>query len=281
MVGLISLFIVVVTSLLITRIATAMLTLTGLSQESARFQARSAFSGVGFTTAESESVVNHPVRRRIIMALVMLGNAGVVTVLVSLLLSFSGVDDSTDALVRLGYLTGGLTLLWMIARSRLADRVLSRVIERALRRFTDLDTRDYVGLLRLADQWVVAELEVEAGDWLCDVPLADLDLPEEGIVVLGVERQDHRWVGAPSGRTVIHAGDIAVLYGTQAAIDRLDHRHDDVAGELDRLTSQVEFTEQYLEQQQLERVSETSEDAELRRRDPTLLVGETDDEPLP
>jgi hypothetical protein len=256
MIGLISLFIVVLTSLLVTRVATVMLTLTGLSQESAQFQARSAFSGVGFTTSESESVVNHPVRRRIIMTLVLLGNAGVVTVLVSLLLSFSNVDSSSDAVVRLGLLAGGLAFVWVVARSRLANRALSRVIERALRRFTDLDTRDYVGLLRLADNWVVAELEVEEDDWLCNSPLRDLDLSEEGMLVLGIERTGGRWVGAPSGRTSLHAGDIVVLYGIQEMIDRLDHRHRGAEGELDRLTSQVDFTAQYLEQQKLEQASE-------------------------
>lgn len=259
MIGLVSLFVVIITSLLITRIATVMLTLTGLSRASAQFQARSAFSGVGFTTSESEAVVSHPVRRRIIMTLVLLGNAGVVTVLGSLLLSFGDVDAPGEAGVRLGLLAGGLFVLWLGARSRLADRLLSRMIERALRRFTDLDTRDYVDLLRLSNNWVVAELVVGPDDWVCDVPLHELDLPEEGVVVLGIERTDGRWVGAPSGKTALHAGDLVLVYGTQDAIDRVDHRPKDPEGELDRVTSQVVFTEQYLEQQQAERASEDDE----------------------
>lgn len=253
MIGVVTLFIVIVTSLLITRVGTVMLTLTGLSHEVAAFQARSAFSSAGFTTTESESVVNHPVRRRIITGLVLLGNAGVVTVLGSLLLSFGGVDDSSDALARIGLVAGGLAALWLLARTAWMNSLLSRVIEAALRRFTDLDVRDYVGVLRLADDWVVAEIEVEPGDWMCDIPLRELDLPEEGIVVLGIDRQDGPWVGAPSGQTSFHDGDVAVLYGTKGAIDRLDHRQRTVEGELDRITSQVEFTEQYLAQQQRDR----------------------------
>lgn len=272
MIGLASLFVVIITSLLITRIATVMLTLTGLSRESAQFQARSAFSGVGFTTAESESVVNHPVRRRIIMTLVLIGNAGVVTVLVSLLLSFGSVDNPTEAALRLGLLTAGLAVVWLIARSQLASRFLERLIERALHRFTDLDTRDYIGLLRLADHWVVAELEVERDDWMCDTPLEDLALPDEGILVLGIERHDGRWVGAPAGTTILHPNDTAVLYGTQDAIDRLDHRHHDVQGELDRVASQVEFTEHYLEQQGLEKANEDDDRRQPRRR-PHLNIG--------
>lgn len=77
MVAAISLLVVVMVSILITRIATIMLTHTGLSQETARFQARSAISGTGFSTAEAERVVRHPMRRRIVMVLMLLGNAGI------------------------------------------------------------------------------------------------------------------------------------------------------------------------------------------------------------
>ena len=50
-------------SLFVTQLATIALTYTGLSLEAARFQARSAFTGTGFTTSEAENVVDHPVRR--------------------------------------------------------------------------------------------------------------------------------------------------------------------------------------------------------------------------
>jgi hypothetical protein len=64
MVTLVSVLVVVLLTLLVTRIATVILVSTGISQESARFQARSALSGAGFTTNESETVVAHPLRRR-------------------------------------------------------------------------------------------------------------------------------------------------------------------------------------------------------------------------
>ena len=67
MAALISVLIAITLSLLITRIATEALTLTGLSRTSARFQARSAFTGTGFATSESEAIVKHPLRRRIIV----------------------------------------------------------------------------------------------------------------------------------------------------------------------------------------------------------------------
>ena len=79
MAPIISLLIILTLSILITRIATVALVVTGLSREAARFQARSAYTGVGFTTDESEKVVNHPVRRKILLVLMLLGNAGIIT----------------------------------------------------------------------------------------------------------------------------------------------------------------------------------------------------------
>ncbi len=64
-----SLVVVVALGLLTTRVATVALTMTGMSLEHARFQARSALTGTGFTTSEAEAVVGHPARRRIVMAL--------------------------------------------------------------------------------------------------------------------------------------------------------------------------------------------------------------------
>lgn len=106
-------------------------------------------------------------------------------------------NNAGDALVRLGVITGGVTVLWLSLRISLVDRVLSRLIGLALVRFTDLETRDSVGLLRLSNHWVVAELEVSEDDWLCDVALGELLLPHEGVLVLGIERNDGRWIGSP------------------------------------------------------------------------------------
>ncbi len=109
MVAVLSLLIVLTFSLLIVRIATVALTLTGLSSESAGFQARSAFTGTGFTTRESEAVVNHPLRRRIVMLLMILRNAGIITAVSSLILSFVNLGGAEEGLTRLFWILAGVT----------------------------------------------------------------------------------------------------------------------------------------------------------------------------
>src|SRR5918912_450068 len=110
MVALVSVLVIALLSMLITRVATVALALTGMSRESARFQARSAYLGVGFTTAEAESVVNHPVRRRIISALIFTGNAGVVTVVATLFIGF-GAHSSGALAGKLGIAAGAVVLI--------------------------------------------------------------------------------------------------------------------------------------------------------------------------
>jgi hypothetical protein len=222
--AIISLLLVISLSILITRIATVSLTLTGLSRESARFQARSAFSGTGFTTTEAENVVGHPVRRRIILLLMLLGNAGIVTAVSALILGFVGQKGDTSVWLKVGLLTGGICVLWALAQSQWVDRKLSRLIERALRRYTRLDVRDYSNLLHLGGEYRIAELVVEPGDWLADKTLAESRLRKEGVIALGIKRTDGTYLGAPKSDSKILAGDVLLLYGRDAALERLDTR---------------------------------------------------------
>ncbi|HZD79468.1 MAG TPA: TrkA C-terminal domain-containing protein [Actinomycetota bacterium] len=241
MLSVVTLLIIVTLSLLVTRVATVALTLTGMSRETARFQARSALTGTGFTTREAESVVSHPVRRRIIRLLMLLGSAGLVTAMASLLLSFTSVGSGLAGLKRAVLLLAGLGLLWIFTLSDRVDRWMSVVIERVLRRSTDLQVRDYEGLLRLAGGWVVAELKVSDEDWLADRTLADLDLPQEGVLVLGIERVDGRYVGAPKGSAALHPGDVVILYGHERVVVDLDVRESGLRGERDRRGSRLLF----------------------------------------
>lgn len=200
-------------SLLITRVATTALTVTGLSRESARFQARSAFTGVGFTTSEAEGVVNHPVRRRVILILMLLGNAGLVTIVASLLISFSRAADASQAWQRILLLVVGLVAIIFLANNKTIDRAMTRFITWMLQRFTDLDVRDYAGLLQLAAGFGVIELEVDEQHWVADKSLEELQLRREGVAVLGIQKTDRSFIGVPNGASVVEPGDTLILYG--------------------------------------------------------------------
>jgi len=76
------LFIVtIIISFIVVRIGAIAFQLTGLEWSLAKFQSLSCFSGTGFTTKEAELITGNPQRRRIASILMILGNAGLVTLI--------------------------------------------------------------------------------------------------------------------------------------------------------------------------------------------------------
>jgi Trk-type K+ transport system membrane component len=192
MLAVLTVLLVLVISLAVVRVAAVGLASTGLSKDLAEFQAISAFTRSGFTTKESEEIVNHPVRRRIIMFLMLTGNAGIVIAITSLLLSFLGSDDQTHwytgTWFRVAVLGVGAAATWALAASPLLERATWNLVSWAVKRWTRLEVHDFTGLLRVTGDYAVWELQVHAGDWLADRALSDLELPREGVLVLGIER---------------------------------------------------------------------------------------------
>lgn len=234
MIAVLSLIVVATLFVAAARVATIALVGTGMSTESAAFQARSALMGVGFTTSEAEAVINHPVRRRIILWLMTFGNAGIITGITSLLLGFINAD--ADQLVRRGVIMiAGLGALLLATRLDYLERLLSRVTRWALARWTTLETRDFAQLLRFSHDFGIIELATHRDDWLVDRPLSELSLPEEGVVILGVHRHDGDFLGVPTGPTIIHADDTVIAYGRVDHLQQLDERHKGRQGDIEHL----------------------------------------------
>jgi hypothetical protein len=216
MAGVLAVLAAVVLLALILRVATAALVLTGLPHDIARFQVRSAFFGVGYTTQESETIVNHPVRRRIVLWLIVGGAVGIAGVLAS-----SVVTLAREGNVALPLLTllAGIAIVAGLGSIRGLDRALVRVCEAALRRTTALEVSDYEALLRLSGEHAVSQVTVRAGGRLAGRPLSDLPA---GALVLGVQRVDGAYLDAPPASLVLGAGDALAVYGRDAVVARLD-----------------------------------------------------------
>lgn len=243
MIPVLTVIIILTISILVNKIATIALMHTGLSRQSAQFQARSAFTGVGYATRESENFVNHPVRRKIIMLLMLLGNAGIVSVIATLLLTVMYTNDSTLGLsitARIILLFVGIVFLIIFFSSKIVDRWLSKIINYALKKYTKLNVQDYSGLLHLAGEFEISEIFIEESDWLANKSLSELLLPREGITVLGIERQNGTYLGIPNGHSVICPGDTLVVYGRAPAIIRLSERKKGEKGDRERKLSEKE-----------------------------------------
>ncbi len=233
--ALIAFGIVITLALGAVRMGTLALQRTGLSRESASFQAQSAFMGVGFTTSESETVVNHPVRRRILRMLMWGGYSGI-TVTVSTIVS--GVGSSDGHLLRflgLMLVTAGVLLsVWQITSVReLADRLLTVVVAR----IPHLEVIDFEELLEFDKGYTVAQLHVDRNRWMTGRTLRDLRLADEGVLVLSVTRASGATIGTPEADTTLEVGDRILTYGHQEGLERLRSRTADSRGEVERQES--------------------------------------------
>lgn len=249
MTAVISLLVIITFSILATRIGTIAFIHTGLSKDAAKFQARSAYLGVGFTTQESELVVNDPVRRKILTVLIFLGNAGIITTISSVIFSFISIEESGFFSTEIIVLFSGLLLLITLSRSKFVDRKLSILINKALSRYTYLDVKDYYSLLHLEENYRVSEIKVKKEDWLTNKTLKKLELDAEGIRVLGVRRLNGRYIGAPKGETKIKEGDVLILYGKIKTLQSLENRKEGSSGDMEHSNAVTEQKRREQEQE--------------------------------
>ena len=276
MIALIGLLAVVAVSLLIVRIGTVALAMTGLSRDVAAFQAQSAFSGVGFTTTESEAIVGHPVRRRICRMLMLMGTAGVTSAVATLIITFTQKSDQ-DLTVRLTGVAIGLLALYALSKAPLFNMVLNWLIRKALKTWTKLEIRDYEQVLQIAKGYSISQLLVEPEDWLANRTLRQLRLRREGVVVLSVTRRDGMMLGAPTLDTLIVSGDQLICYGQEANLTRLSERRKGSVGDFEHTQMTVRHRLSRTAESTLDRTSTSAVSAPLREKIPAD-EGEADEE---
>jgi hypothetical protein len=198
-------------SFLIVRAGAIALMLTGVDGTAARFQALSAFTGTGFTTREAETVIGHPSRRRIITWLIVLGNVGIVTVIVSAtssLVSSQGPQIPVNALL---LVVGAFVVYWFATRKGLV-RKWERFIEKRLVGSRTLEEARPEELLHLGEGYGLLRAIVSKDSDICGKRLSELKLPQQGVLLLGIERR-RGWLPIPRPDEVIADGDRLVAYG--------------------------------------------------------------------
>jgi len=210
--GVILVIIVVFIIVMIRKVATVALQLTGLDKITASFQALSALTGTGFTTKEAELVLNHPTRRRIISLLMIVGNAGTVAVIAGLVSSFVSIA-SPWAIIRFVILVIALYLIFKMATHTRLARILSKKIEEKLRQRFKIQKRTVQKILDLGEDYGIAEITLHESSPMVGKTLASSDLSRKKILVLAIERGKEKSL-VPRGNHKLQTGDILICYGS-------------------------------------------------------------------
>jgi hypothetical protein len=213
--------IVAALSLAFTQLAAGGLIATGLPPDVAKFQSRSAFSGAGFTTTEAESVVNHPVRRRIIATTMFVGNLGTPTLVVTVLLGFLAPGPGGTTTRTLVAVAGFVFVLLLVLNKPMERWLVALGRGYAQRRLLPHLDEGFTVLLDLGGDFVVAAMRVT------DHPseetvrsLRGLDEALPTVRVLGV-RNEVGYAGQAPVDVELDRGDQLVVYGTQAELSHI------------------------------------------------------------
>ena len=219
MVAALSLLAIFAISFFLIRVASVALKLTGMAEPNARFQALSALTGTGFTTAESEMVVNYPIRRNIISILMLFGNLGIISVLSTLMISFIRTDaDMAAILSQLAWMIGVTLTFFIVMLNPYVDGIFCGLIRLILEKCTFLGGRHYRKLLQLGDQISVSEYQFFADKSLTPDELqADLS----SFSILAVKRASGQTQIFSADIGAIEPGDSLILFGPDAAYEKL------------------------------------------------------------
>ena len=205
--------VVAVLTLAFTRIATGALIATGMPPEIAAFQARSAFSGAGFTTTEAENVVNHPLRRKIIGTTMFVGNLGTPTLIVTVLIGFI-VPGPGNTVERAMVTFAGLLFIFLLLINRPTQKVLLKVGQRyASRRLIPHLQEGYREIAEVGSGYVVGAIEVvgEPGDTYRSLRALDQAFPT--LKVLGIVTDGEFVTNVPAD-VDLTVGDEIIVFGT-------------------------------------------------------------------
>jgi hypothetical protein len=206
-------------SFLVVRASAIALTLTGMNEQRARFQALSAFTGTGFTTKEAEFVVNHPQRRRIVSWLMILGNAGVITVIVGATTSIVN-SEGIHLPISIAALVLGIYIVYRLASRQGFVRRWERFMESRFLKSRVFQSGTSEELFLLTDDFGLMRVIVTENSPFLNEEFLEAIRRRNAIFILGIER-GRRWISLPGPQEIIDEGDRLIVYGRVPAIQEM------------------------------------------------------------
>ena len=211
---------VILVSFIVVRIGAFALQLTGMGPEIATFQALSAFSGTGFTTTEAERVVRNRARRRIITILIILGNAGLVTVIATLVVSFTQVTGYGWFFIRLGIIVVGIIIFYrFVIRSRIGNRFI-HLLRKPLLKSVLKGAPEYEEIYQFGKNWGINLVIIYEDSKNIGLSLTEFTAEKDDLQVLAIDR-DYTVIPKPDNEEKIMSGDRLLIYGKNKSIEQL------------------------------------------------------------
>ena len=226
--NLILFFIVLIVSFIVVRIGAIAFQLTGIEWSMAKFQALSCFTSTGYTTKESELITSMPQRRRIATVLIVLGHAGLVTMIATLANSLRAQQVIEESLSKtilpvdlppfLAQLINLVILILVVyviykvfTNARFGKRLTNALRKRLLKREA-FKPVSFEELLLATGGYGILRISVCVGSPVLEKTLAESELRSRDITVLAITRGSET-IANPAADTKILIGDELICFG--------------------------------------------------------------------
>jgi hypothetical protein len=204
-------FIIIV---LVIEISVTLMKLTGLKGTVARFQVISMLTGTGFTTDESKSIIDHPIRRKISMFLILFGAFSLAVIISSI--STLLTDDLR--LMELSIIIGILLVLTVLVKVPFLNNRLSNKMKSEMYNHYELWEHPIEEVLFLEDEDVVMEIDIYEDSEFIDVKAFDVISQGADINILFIESGEVK-IRKELYEYKIKLGDNLFLYGNKKEIE--------------------------------------------------------------
>lgn len=212
---LLSVFVVLVAA----RIGAFALEITGMESEAAKFQALSAFTGTGFTTSEAERVVRNRSRRRIISILILVGAAGLVTIVGTMAATFVDATGYSGFFIRLGIMVVVIVILYRVIMVGRVGNWVAHWFRRPLMKLVLRDAPAVEEVFSAGREVGVYLVMMREESKSAGSPVGALE--EEGdLQILAMER-GQGFIDRPDAGERVLAGDRLLVYATGKSLKRL------------------------------------------------------------
>ena len=219
--------IILIVSFIVVRIGAIAFELTGLESSLAKFQALSCFTGTGFTTKEAELITGNPQRRHIASVLIVLGHAGLVTLIATFANSLrtdiimpkffipflhSAVPSRLVPWINLAILAIAVYIIYKIFThtkfaGKLTDALRARIVKQEI-----IKPVTFEELMVLTGGYGVSSVEIGQNSPVLNKTIIETDLKSHDIMILVIERNGET-IANPSADTRILLDDRVICFG--------------------------------------------------------------------
>ncbi len=220
--------IVLVVSFIAVRLGAVAFQLTGLEWSMAKFQSLSCFTSTGFTTREAEHITGHPQRRRIASTLMVLGHAGLVTMIATLANTLRAQEVIEEGLskpflpfdmppylvklINLLVIVIGVFIIYKVFTNTVIAKKLTEILRKRLIKRQTFKTISHEDLLITTGGYGVSTVRIRQDHPIIGKLLSESGLRKDDINVLAIVREDST-VANPAPEMKILQGDELICFG--------------------------------------------------------------------